>query len=180
MIPSRHGKRQRLTHLEVIIADSRICEKLPTLMQSGLSSFSHVLLAINQHLNLLANFVQSPDDLAIAIRESQNRIRNTCIRTKLPNHDLRLAEVMARNSWKQVVNGLELQTTMDKVQPSRAINIEGCSQLSLGERLIFSQGGGGHTPVGKSNLDMQRHSNDVRDEDECDPDGPCGQSMPKQ
>lgn len=52
------------------------------------------------------------------------------------------------------MDGLELQTTVDKVQPGRTVNIESGPQLPLGEGFILSQVRGGHSPVRKRYLDM--------------------------
>lgn len=67
-----------------------------------------------------------------------------------------------------MMHSLELQTSMNEVQPSRAVDVHRRAQLSLRERLALSQIRRRHSPMTESDLDMQRHRDDVRHEHKGD------------
>src|SRR5690606_2435348 len=60
---------------------------------------------------------------------------------------------------------LELQASMEKVQPFRTIDIHASSQHFLGERLLWSQIRGRHGKMRKCDLDMKRHGDSMADHD---------------
>lgn len=77
------------------------------------------------------------------------------------------------------MNSLELKTSVDKVEPGGAIDVHGGSELALGEGLGFAQVESRHAPMREGDLNVQRHGDDVRDENKGDTDGPVGQSAPE-
>ena len=79
-----------------------------------------------------------------------------------------------------MVYGLELQATMNKVEPGGAVHVHGCAQLTLGERFGVAEIGGRHAPVGKGDLDVQGHGNDVGHQHESDTEGPGRDAAPKE
>ena len=87
---------------------------------------------------------------------------------------------MTRHAREQVVDSLELQTAMDKVQPRRTIDVHGSTQLALRERFVFAKVRGRHAPVRQGDLDMQRHGDDVRDENKQHAGGPVRQRAQQQ
>lgn len=64
-----------------------------------------------------------------------------------------------------MVDGLELQATMEKVEPLRAIHIHGRAQHLLCEGLLWPVVHGAHGKVGQCNLHMKRHGHHVADHD---------------
>lgn len=149
-------------------------------MQSTLACLSHVLLTAGQDLDLLANLVQSTEDLAISIDESQNGVGDLRLLAELADHDLDLSEVVSGYAGEQMVDGLELEATVDEVQPGRAVNIHGGSELALGEGFVLAEVGCGHSPVGKGDLYVERHGDDMGDQDEHDTGRPVGQRAPEE
>ena len=79
---------------------------------------------------------------------------------------------------KEMVDSLELQATVEPVEPWWAFNIHGSTHLALRERLSGAKIGGGHSPVGEGNLDVENHGDEVRDQDKANADWPCGECHP--
>lgn len=152
---------------------ARLCE-------AALTSLSHVLLALDHDVHLFTNLLQATKDLGVAIRKVKNGVRNVGVVTELADQSLDLAEVVAGHTWEQMVNSLELQTAVNKVQPGGTVDIHGGAQLALGERLGLAQVRVGHAPVRQGDLDVQRHGDDVGDEDKDDTVGPGRDRPPHQ
>lgn len=85
---------------------------------------------------------------------------------------------MTRNTGEKMVDGLELQATVEPVEPRRALNIHGSAHLALRERFGGAKIGGGHSPVGEGDLDVENHSDEVRDQDKANANWPCGECHP--
>lgn len=79
-----------------------------------------------------------------------------------------------------MVHGLELQAAVDEIQPLGTIDVHGRAELALGEGLRFAEVGGGGCPVGEGNLRVERHGDDVGDEDEADAEGPGRDGAPEE
>jgi len=73
---------------------------------------------------------------------------------------------MSRQRWEQMMDRLELQTSMDPIQPRGAIDIHGRAQLLHGPRLVAARCDGRHGEVREGELHMQRHGDHVRDHKE--------------
>lgn len=149
-------------------------------MQTTFSRGGHVLLTADQHLDLVAYLLQPIKHLFVPVNKCQDGIGDARIGAKLLHHGLRFSQVVSGDARKQMVNGLELQTAVDKVQPSRAVYIQGSAQLTLRKRFLLAQVGCRHAPVRQGDLHMQRHGDDVGDQDESDADGPCRQRAPEE
>lgn len=93
----------------------------------------HVFLAHGQDLHLLGDLSQSTQDDLVALDEVEDRVPNSDPLAEVPHQKLCLAQVMAGKTGEQVMDGLELQPAVDEVQPSRAVDVHGGSQLFLGE-----------------------------------------------
>lgn len=93
-------------------------------MQPAVPSNRHVLLAIQQNLDLIAHIAQPPNNLAVSIYKPQNGIRHAGLRAKLLDHALDGSKVVPRHAREQVMDGLELQAAVDKVQPGRTIDVQ--------------------------------------------------------
>lgn len=149
-------------------------------MQSALTRLRHVSLAMDQDSDLITNILKTVEDLAVAIHKVENRVGNTGFGAKLPDQDLSLAEVVSWKSGEQVVNSLELESTVDEIEPSRAINVHAGSELPLGEGLGFAKIRCRHTPMRQSDLNVKGHGDDVRDENKGNASRPVGQGSPQE
>lgn len=116
---------------------------------------STLLPTFFQNARLLSNMSKPTNDLLIAIIESEHGIRNIHILTKLLDKLLRLAQIMSRNTRIQMMNRLELKSTVEKVQPGRTVHVHGCAEHLLGERLPGTEIGGRHRVVREGNLHME-------------------------
>jgi hypothetical protein len=139
-----------------------------------------VLLALDHDSELIANILKPAQNLAVSVGEVENRVRNASVVAEIADEELHLSEVMARHSGEEMVDSLELETAVDEVEPGRAVDVHGGSELALGEGLGLAKVDGGHSPVGQGDLDVQRHGDDVRDENEGDAGGPVGESAPEE
>lgn len=149
-------------------------------MQTTFSRSSHILLTVDQDSDLIADLIHSIKHLLVSINEFQDGIGDACISAELLYHGLRFSEIMSRNAREQMMNGLELKTAVNEVQPGRAVDVHGSAELALGERLVLAQIGRGHAPVRECDLNMQRHGDDVGNQDKGDANGPCRQCAPEE
>jgi hypothetical protein len=150
------------------------------LMQSALARLGHVLLALDQRLDLLGNLVQAAQNDLVALDESVALVFELRLLAKLAHQNLSPAEIVPRDAREKMVDGLELQAAVEKVQPRRAIDVHGGAQLALRERLAGAEVRGGHAPVREGDLDMQDNGRHVREDDEGDADGPRRQVQPNE
>lgn len=109
------------------------------LMQSTLPRPRHVLLALDHDIQLITNILQPPQHLSVAIGEVEDRVRHTSVVAELPDHELHLAQVMARHTREQVVNSLELETAVHKVHPRGAVDVHGGAELTLRKGLGLAE-----------------------------------------
>ena len=130
-------------------------------MQPAVTRRSHVFLALDHHLHLLAYLTQAPKHVLVPVHESQDLVLNTRVPAEFPHKRLQPPEVVPRHPREQVMHGLELQAAVDEVEPGGAIDVHGGAQLALGEGLGVAEVGGGHAPVGEGNLDVQGHGDDM-------------------
>lgn len=94
-------------------------------MEAAFSGSSHVLLALNQHLYLLGNLPKTSQDFPVTVFKAIDLILDTNFFSKLLDPALEFAQVMPRNTREEVVNGLELETTVDPVKPGWAVDVHG-------------------------------------------------------
>lgn len=123
-------------------------------------------LTFGQDGSLPGNVRKLAQDFLVALCESVQSVRDANIVAELLDQLLRLAEVVARNPWEEVVDDLELQSAMDKVQPLGAVDVHGSAQHLLGERLAWAEVGGAHGEVRKYDLEVQGGRHHVADHDE--------------
>ena len=147
-------------------------------MHPHLTRLRHGLLTANEDPELLADVSQVAEDLFITIQEREDGIRDARVARKLLAQSLHPAQVMAWDPRKQMMGGLELQPTVDKIKPRRAVDVHGGAHLALGKRLGLSQVGRRHAPVRQVDLDMQGHDDNVRDENKADAHPPRRQAAP--
>ena len=129
---------------------------------------SHASLALSQNPCLPRNVSQMTDNLLITFLESIHRIRDANIFAEIHDQFLTSAEIVPRDTWEQVVHGLELESTMEKVEPLGAVNIHGGAQHTLRERLGNAKVCCRHGEVRKCDLHMHRHCDHVAEQHECD------------
>ncbi|KFY90677.1 hypothetical protein V500_05015 [Pseudogymnoascus sp. VKM F-4518 (FW-2643)] len=139
-----------------------------------------VLLARDHDLDLLGDIAQPAQHDLVTIHEPEDGILDTDVFAELTDQRLHAAQVVAGHSWEQVVHGLELESAVDEIQPRGAVNVHGGAQLLLGEGLGGAEVGGRHAPVGKRDLDVERHGDDVGDEDKGHAEGPGGEREPEE
>ena len=135
------------------------------------------LPALLEHPHLPRYLPQSRDDFSIPLGESVDRIRNTRFRTEVSHKRLRFPQIVSRDPGEQVVDGLELEAAVDKIQPGGAVDVHGRAQHFLWEGLVHAHVCGGHGEVAERDLDVERGGDHVgdHDEDESVPGGGDGQ-----
>ncbi len=149
-------------------------------MQPTLPRLSHMLLALHQHLHLPPNLPQPPQNILVSLDESQDLVLNPRLLAKLSYQHLQPPQIMPRHSRKQMMHGLELQAAMHEIEPGRARDVHGGAQLALGEGFGVAEVGGRHAPVGKGDLDVQGHGNDVGDEHKGNAECPGRDAAPEE
>ena len=147
-------------------------------MQSALARLGHVFLALDKNFDLLADFAQTPQNLLVAIHKTKAFVFDPSFGAKFTDQDLQSSQVVSRDSREEMMNSLELEPTMNKVQPSRAIHIHRRSQLSLRKGLARTEVSRRHAPVGECDLDVERHGDNMRYEDKHDAQSPCRDRSP--
>jgi len=149
-------------------------------VEPALAGLSHVLLTRRHHLRLLSNFLQPAQHDAVASSKSMDHVLDLSLGAELLHERLQPAKVVARYTREQVVHGLELQAAVDEVEPLRAGDVHGCAELALRERLAGAEVGGAGAPVGKGDLHVERHGDQVAGEDEDGAGGPGGDVAPEE
>lgn len=99
---------------------------------NGLATFLH-------EAHLFRYFTQTADNLFVSIVEREDRVRDTSITTEFKNEFLCATKVMAGNARVEVVDGLELQASMEEIEPSWAVDIHSGAKHFLRERLANSE-----------------------------------------
>lgn len=148
-------------------------------MKSTLASLGHKFLALDKSLDHLADFLQSAQNNLVALDESIALVLDGGLVAELANENLESAQVVARHTREEMVNSLELQTSVQEVEPLRAVDVHGSAKLALREALGGTQVGCRHAPVAQGDLNVQKHGDAVRNEDKCNSDGPGRKSAPQ-
>ena len=125
-------------------------------------------LASSQNLSLSSNIPQTSNDFLVSIVEAIDSVGNTHIIAELLDKLLSSAQVVARHARIQVVDGLELKTTVEEVKPLRTVNIHGRAKHTLGERLVDTEISGAHGEVAECDLNVKGHRDGVTDHDESE------------
>jgi hypothetical protein len=133
---------------------------------------SNRLPALFHDPNLLGNIPQSGDDLFIAVIEGEDGIGNVDFATEIHDQLLSAAQIVSRDARIQMMNGLELETTVEKVQPDWAVHVHGCAEHFLWEGLVDSEVCSRHGKMREGNLHMQWSSDHMGKEEEKDSVGP--------
>lgn len=102
------------------------------------------LPAFLENTELLCHITEPADDLLVTIVEGKEGIWNASVATELGDVLLSTAEIVARHARVEMVDGLELQTAMEKVKPSRAVDVHGSTQHLLSKRFVNTQVSRGH------------------------------------
>ena len=124
------------------------------------------LPALLKQMHLLRHITQSINDLFIAVQKRENRIWDVCLAAEIQNQMLCSTEVVSRDARIEVVDGLELQATMEEVQPGRAVDVHGCAKHFLREGLVDAHVGRRHGEVRECDLYVQRRCHHVGHHDE--------------
>ena len=86
-----------------------------------------------QHPQLSGDLAQSADDFLVPLCKTKDDVRYPDLGAKPLDILLRPAQVMSRNARVQMVDDLELETTVDEVQPGRTVDIHGRPEHLLSE-----------------------------------------------
>jgi len=148
-------------------------------MKSTLASLGHEFLTLDKRLHHFAHFFESAQNNLVALHKAITLVLDRCLVAELANKNLQSAQVVARHAREEVVDSLELKTSVQEIQPGGAVDIHGGAELALGEALGRAQIRGGHAPVAQGDLNVQEHGDTMRDEHECDSDGPSGECAPE-
>lgn len=100
---------------------------------------NHGGLTLCQDGRLSPNVRQSANDLFVTIDETVQRIGNVGFLAEGLDKLLGAPQVVSRHAREQVVNGLELETAVDKVEPLRTIDVHGRAQHALREGLCDAE-----------------------------------------
>lgn len=131
--------------------------------------FNNRLLAVSQDSGLTAHVSQSTNDFLVPVHKAIQRIRDAHLPAKLLHQLLRPPKVMSRYPGVQMVDRLELQPAVQKIQPLRTLNVHGGPQHLLRERLVDAQVGGAHGEMAQGDLDVEGAGDHVADHDEEEP-----------
>lgn len=110
--------------------------------------------AFFQNIYLFGNIAEPANDFLIAIKESENGVRNASVTTELQNQILGATEIVARDPGEKMVNSLELQAAVEEIKPGRAVDVHSGAKHFLGEGFVDSKVGGRHGEVGEGDLHM--------------------------
>lgn len=128
--------------------------------------------ALLENADLLCDVAEFANHLFVTIVEGEDGIGDASVAAKVEHQALGPTQIVPRNAGVEMMDGLELKTTVEEVEPGRAVDIHGGAEHSLRERLVDSHIGGGHGEVRKRDLHVQRRGNHVRDEKEGKPAAP--------
>ncbi len=133
-------------------------------------------LALGQDGCLSRDFGQLPDNLLVSVDEAVEGVRNAGLVAELLDIFLDAAKVVTRHAWEQVVDHLELESAVEKVQPRRAVDIHGGSKHLLWEGFVWPQVGRAHGEVRESDLHVEGACDHVayHDKDKAIPGGGYG------
>lgn len=105
------------------------------------------LLAFRQDGRLSRYLREPTNDILVAVDEAIQGVRDAHIIAEILHKPLRLAQVVARNARVHVVDDLELQPSVEEIEPRRAVDVHGRAQHLLRERLLRAQVGRAHGEV---------------------------------
>lgn len=123
-------------------------------------------MAFGQDLRLASNIRKSSNDLLVSIYKSIQSVRYTHLSTEFLNELLRSPEVVSWYSGIEMMDRLELQATVDEVQPLRTVHVHGRSEHLLGKRLVDAQVRRAHGKMTERDLYVQWCGNHVAHEEE--------------
>jgi len=155
-------------------------ERMQISMQTCLSRLGHILLAVDQKLDLSTHLSKPAKNLRVPIHKPQDGVWNTRIQAELLDQHLKSPEVVSRYPGEEMMDCLELQTAVDEVEPGGAFDVHRGTQLALWERFALAKVGRGHAPMRQGDLDVKGHGDNVRHQDEGHTYCPGRQRAPEQ
>jgi hypothetical protein len=117
-----------------------------------------VFLASRKNLCLVRNVLEFPQDTVISFDKPKCLVLDARLLAEIPHKNGQLAQIVSRNTREQVVYRLEMETTMEEVQPFGTRYIHSSAQLSLSKDLSWAKVGCACAPVRQCDLDLQRQS----------------------
>lgn len=149
-------------------------------MQPAFTCFGHMFLTLDYQLQLSGHFAEFAKDVFVSRHKPQPLVLDTCFVAETDDQLLQSSKVVTWYAREQVVYGLELQATMDKIEPRRALDVHCGSKLMLGEAFRFAEVTGRHRPMRQRDLHMQGHRDDMGDQHEHDTKWPRWNTPPYQ
>ena len=125
------------------------------------TALSESLLTLCQYCSLSSNLSQFPNYFFVPIYKPVQRVWYAHLGAEFLHELLSSAQVVSWHPWKEMVDSLELQATVEKVQPLRTFDIHCCSEHLLRERLVWAELCSAHGEVGQSDLSVKRHRDHV-------------------
>lgn len=123
-------------------------------------------LTLGQNPRLPSHLPQPSKNLLIPLHKPIQRVRNPDLRTEPPHQRLRPPQIMSRDARVQVMDGLELQSAVEEVEPVGTIDVHGRAEHLLGKGLVHAEIGGAHGEVAERDLHVQGRRDHVADQDE--------------
>lgn len=125
-----------------------------------------MLLASRKNLRLVCDVLELSKDTVVSFDESEDLVVDSCLLAEVPYENRQLSQVMSRHTREQVVHRLELETTVEEVQPFRTGYVHGGAELALSKDLSWAKVGCACAPVRQCDLDLQGQSGHVAHQQE--------------
>lgn len=115
---------------------------------------SNGTLTLRENRGLSADICQLPNDDLISFNKTKESIGYIHLITKFLNEFLRPSQIVSWDPRVKVMNSLELETTMEEVEPLWTVHVHGRPQHLLRKRLSSAKIGGAHREMAEGDLDM--------------------------
>lgn len=140
---------------------------------------SLVLGDLDKEADLIGDILEGRVDDTVTLGETMDMVRQTNLVAELPDKGLGATKVVAGHAWEQMVDGLELETAVEPVQPGRAVDIHGGAEHLCCKGLGVAQLLGRHAEMRERDLDVEHEGEHVRDKDVGDDHVPGGELLNK-
>jgi hypothetical protein len=101
-----------------------------------ITPLSNYLLAFREDSGLPRHFSEATNNFLVPLYKSVQCIWDADIVAEFLDQLLRSSEIMSRHSWKEVVDCLELEATVEEIKPLRTFDVHGRSEHLLWERFV--------------------------------------------
>jgi len=122
-----------------------------------------VLCDLDKEADLVCHILEGRVDDLVTLGKAMDVVRQTDLVTKLPDKRLSISQVVARHSREEMVDGLELKSSVEPIQPGGAVDIHGGAEHLCRKGLTIAQLLRGHAKMRQRDLDVQHEGEHVRD-----------------